>query len=176
MKKIALIATGVMFLSSLNLTAQNWGNLKKQATDKAKKITPAGMPSTGLSEDEVGRGLKEALNQGVKKGVEQLNKKDGYLKDPQITIPMPEAAKKSRGKIKAIGQGEKVDQAIESMNRAAEDAEREAKDIFFSAIKGMTLSDTMSILKGGKDAATQYLSKATITELTVKFLPVLKFL
>ena len=89
---------------------------------------------------------------------------------------MPEAAKKSRGKIKAIGQGEKVDQAIESMNRAAEDAEREAKDIFFSAIKGMTLSDTMSILKGGKDAATQYLSKATITELTVKFLPVLKFL
>jgi hypothetical protein len=77
-------------------------------------------------------------------------------------------------KLRALGQGEKVDEAIESMNRAAEDAAEGAKDIFVAAIKGMTLTDAMSILKGEDDAATKYLNKATNTELTQKFEPVIK--
>ncbi len=175
MKKIVYIAVGVMMFSTTSMTAQNWKKIRSEAKAKANSVKTSGVAGvSGLSEDEVGRGLKEALNQGVKKGVTQLNKKDGYLKDPQIKIPMPDEAKKVEDKLRAMGQGAKVDEAIESMNRAAEDAAAGAKDIFVAAIKGMTLTDAMSILKGEDDAATKYLNKATHDELTKKFQPVIK--
>ncbi len=166
----------LMLVSTVNVSAQGWKSLKNKAKVQTENISiPKELPSSGtLSQDEVARGLKEALNQGVKKGVEQLNKKDGYLKDPQIKIPMPDEAKKVEDKLRALGQDEKVDEAIESMNRAAEDAAAGAKDIFVAAIKGMTLTDAMSILKGDNDAATKYLNKATNIELTEKFEPVIK--
>jgi len=172
-KSIYLIASLIAF-SSINASAQGWNDLKKQAEKKTKEIKTVASPETGLSQDEVGKGLKEALNQGVKKGVAQLNKKDGYLKDAQIKIPMPKEAKTVEEKLRSLGQGKKVDEAIESMNRAAEDAAEGAKDIFVAAIKGMTLADAMSILKGEDDAATKYLNKATRLELTKKFEPVIK--
>ena len=132
------------------------------------------MPSAGLSEEEVGKGLKEALNQGIEKGVEQLNKKDGYFKDAEIKIPMPEEAKKVEKKLRDLGQDKQVDDAIESMNRAAEDAAFAAKEIFVIAIKDMTLTDAMGILKGEDNAATKYLNKATYAALTAKFQPIIK--
>jgi hypothetical protein len=174
MKKISFMAAGLMVLLAANVSAQSWNKFKEQAKDKANEVKSNGFPVAGLSEDEIGKGLKEALNQGVKKGVEQLNKKDGYLKDPQIKIPMPDEAKKVEDKLRALGQGAKVDEAIESMNRAAEDAADGAKDIFVAAIKGMTLTDATQILKGDNDAATKYLDKATKAELTKKFQPVIK--
>ena len=132
------------------------------------------LPSAGLSEEEVGKGLKEALNQGIEKGVEQLNKKDGYFKDAEIKIPMPEEAKKVEKKLRDLGQDKQVDDAIESMNRAAEDAAFAAKEIFVIAIKDMTLTDAMGILKGEDNAATKYLNKATYAALTAKFQPIIK--
>ena len=163
-----------MAISATNVSAQGWKDIRKKAKEKANKVSKTGLPSSGLSQEEVGKGLKEALNQGVKKGVTQLHKKDGYLKDVQIKIPMPEEAQKVEAKLRSLGQGKKVDEAIESMNRAAEDAAEGAKDIFVAAIKGMTLTDAMGILKGEDDAATKYLSKATRAELTKKFQPVIK--
>ncbi|PCI94423.1 MAG: hypothetical protein COB15_14175 [Flavobacteriales bacterium] len=176
MKKTMYITLALMVVSTASVSAQGWKSLKNKAKAQTEKVSiPKEIPSSGdLSQDEVGRGLKEALNQGVKKGVEQLNKKDGYLKDPQIKIPMPNEAKNVEEKLRSLGQGEKVDEAIESMNRAAEDAAEGAKDIFVAAIKGMTLTDAMSILKGEDDAATKYLNKATNIELAQKFEPVIK--
>jgi len=176
MIKIIYIVFGLMMFSSTNSYGQFWKSVKKKAKEEAEKISlPTEVTSTGvLSEDEIGRGIKEALNQGVKYGVSQLNKKDGYFKDLQIKIPMPTEAKKVEEKLRSLGQGEKVDEAIESMNRAAEDAAEGAKDIFVMAIKGMTLADATSILKGENDAATKYLNKATRIELTKKFQPVIK--
>lgn len=176
MKKVIYIVLGLMLFATTDVSAQFWKKLKKDAQKELDKIEiPTELPSSDiLSEDEIGRGLKEALNQGVKKGVTQLNKKDGYLKDPQIKIPMPAEAKKVEDKLRSLGQGKKVDEAIESMNRAAEDAAEGAKDIFVAAIKGMTLTDAMSILKGEEDAATNYLSKATRAELAKKFNPIIK--
>ncbi len=87
---------------------------------------------------------------------------------------MPKEAKSVEDKLRGLGQGKKVDEAIESMNRAAEDAAEGAKDIFVKAIKAMTIQDAMNILKGEDDAATKYLSKSTRTELTNKFKPVIK--
>lgn len=158
-----------------NANAQLWKSWKKKAEEKTKEVKEKGLPSTDqLSEEEVGAGLKEALNSGVQKGVAQLNKRDGYFKDPQIKIPMPAEAKEVEEKLRKLGQGEKVDEAIESMNRAAEDAAEGAKDIFVAAIKNMTIADAMNILKGEDDAATKYLSKATRAELMKKFRPIIK--
>jgi len=170
MKKSTYLLIVGLTVSSLSVSAQSWNKLKKQATEATKEVKT----STGLSEDEVAKGLKEALNQGIEKGVAQLNKKDGYLKDPQIKIPLPEEAKMVDRKMRSIGQDKLVDDVIESMNRAAEDAASEAKDIFVAAIKGMTLTDAMSILKGEDDAATKYLNKATYAALTDKFHPIIK--
>jgi hypothetical protein len=169
MMRNTIFIISLVLISSINVSAQNWNKIKSKATS----IKSSGL-SSGLSQDEVGKGLKEALNQGVKKGVNQLNKKDGYLKDTQIKIPMPDEAKKVEDKLRSLGQGAKVDDAIESMNRAAEDAAAGAKKIFVASIKGMTLTDAMSILKGDNDAATKYLNKATKSELTKKFQPVIK--
>jgi hypothetical protein len=169
MMRNTIFIISFVLISSINVSAQNWNKIKSKATS----IKSSGL-SSELSQDEVGKGLKEALNQGVKKGVNQLNKKDGYLKDTQIKIPMPDEAKKVEDKLRSLGQGAKVDDAIESMNRAAEDAAAGAKKIFVAAIKGMTLTDAMSILKGDNDAATKYLNKATKSELTKKFQPVIK--
>lgn len=175
MKRIVYISIFAIALISINASAQSWKSFKKKAKEKTSMVkTPGSLTSSPLSQEEVGKGLKEALNKGVEKGVTQLNMKDGYFKDTQIKIPMPDEAVKVESKLRDLGQGEKVDEAIESMNRAAEDAAEGAKDIFVAAIKGMTLTDAMSILKGEDDAATKYLNKSTHAELTKKFQPVIK--
>tara|TARA_Y100000991_G_scaffold112303_2_gene84794 strand:- start:567 stop:1292 length:726 start_codon:yes stop_codon:yes gene_type:complete len=133
------------------------------------------LPGTrGLSQDEVARGLKEALNKGIEKGVDKLSVKDGYFKDDQIKLLLPKEAQQVEAKLRKLGQGEKVDATIESLNRAAEDAAGSAKELFVSAIKNLTLKDAMNILKGNNDAATIYLSNSTRPQLIEKFTPIIK--
>ena len=128
----------------------------------------------GLSQDEVGRGLKETLNKGIEKGVDKLSVKDGYFKDDQIKLLLPKEAQKVEAKLRKLGQGSKVDATIESLNRAAEDAASSAKELFVNAIKDLTLKDAMKILKGNNDAATVYLSNSTRPQLVEKFSPIIK--
>ena len=166
-KKIILISS--LIFSSLNANAQ-LNALKKGLEAKS----PIKTGTSSLSEDEVAKGLKEALNKGIEKGVDQLSATDGYLKDLSVKIPMPDEASVIESKLRAIGQGKLVDNVIESMNRAAEDAANSAKELFITAIKNLTLKDVMNILNGNEDAATQYLSKSTRTDLTTKFTPIIK--
>jgi hypothetical protein len=170
MKKVIVVLLVVGGMSSLN--AQGIKGVVKQAESKASTLK--GDSSSGLSEEEVGKGLKEALNRGIEKGVDRLSKPDGYFKDLAIKIVMPDEAKKVEEKLRSIGQDKLVDDAIESMNRAAEDAATAAKELFIEAIKAMTLQDAMAILKGENDAATQYLMKATRNSLVEKFRPIIK--
>lgn len=170
MKKHAYITGLIFIIATTIVSAQGW----KSITKKAEELKGGNNLTTGLSEEEIGSGLKEALTQGVNKGVAQLSKTDGYFKDPEIKIPMPNEAKKVEDKLRKIGQGEKVDEAILSMNRAAEDASSGAKDLFVEAIKAMTITDATNILKGNDDAATQYLKKSTNNQLTEKFKPIIK--
>lgn len=168
MRKNILLATIAFAFLSINTNAQVWDKVKKNAP---KSLTPK---SNALSQEEIGKGLKEALNKGVEKGVNQLSKPDGYFKDAEIKIPMPEQAQNVEDKLRKMGQGEKVDEAILSMNRAAEDAAILAKKLFVEAIKNMTITDAMAILKGEKNAATEYLKKSTSAALTEKFQPIIK--
>lgn len=165
-----LFAAG-LFLFGSQLNAQGIKGVLRQAEEKVNTVSGQNNP---LSEEEVGRGLKEALTIGIEKGVDRVSKPDGFFRDMAIKILMPDEAKKVEEKLRAMGQDKLVDDAIESMNRAAEDAANGAKDIFVTAIKQMTITDAMNILKGEKDAATQYLNRTTRQSLFDKFKPVIK--
>lgn len=136
-----------------------------------KDIFKTGKP--GLSQGEAAEGIKEALMKGVNNGVQEVNKTDGYFKNPQIKIPFPPDAKNAEAKLRSIGLGDKVDEAVLALNRAAEDAAHEAKPIFMEAIKALTISDAINLVRGEKDAATQYLQKNTTQSLTDKFKPII---
>lgn len=168
MRATKILALGVILFGATAGHAQILKDLKKTVEDKVTTT------SSDLTEEEVASGLKEALTRGVEVGVAQLSKPDGYFKDLSIKIPLPAEAKKVEDKLRSIGQGKQVDDAIESINRAAEDAANGAKDIFVTAIKNMTLTDAMGILKGEKNAATQFLEKNTRSSLFEKFKPVIK--
>lgn len=151
------------------------GLLKKDSAAKARigKVFSSGSKSS-LSNDEIISGLKEALNVGTKNASEKLSVVDGFFKDAAIKILMPEEAKKVESKLRGLGMGKQVDNAILSMNRAAEDAAKEVAPIFMAAIKNMSLQDGLSVLKGGDFAATNYLKDRTTASLTEKFRPVIQ--
>ncbi len=167
MKNLRLLIIVMCAIGAIDSSGQLLKDLKK----KAEKVIPT---KSGLTEDEVGRGLKEALNKGIEKGVTSVSKPDGYFKDPILKILMPSEAKSVESKLRSVGQGKLVDDAIVSMNRAAEDAAKGALPLFKDAIKAMTIKDAMNILRGEDDAATQYLDGATRNPLTSKFLPIIK--
>lgn len=129
-----------------------------------------GMPVT---QSEVANGLKQALEIGIKNGSSQASQTDGYFKNPLIRIPFPEDVKKVENTLRQVGLGEEVDKFILTLNRGAEDAAKSAVPIFVSAIKQMTIADAWAILKGDKDAATQYLIRTTSNQLYNTFSPVM---
>jgi hypothetical protein len=127
-----------------------------------------------LTTAEVGEGLKEALINGISKGSDQVSQLDGYFKNPQIKIPFPPDVQKVEKTLRDIGLGSEVDKFVMTLNRGAEDAAKEAKPIFISAIKSMTIQDAWAILKGEDNAATEYLRKTTSSQLKEKFKPVIQ--
>jgi len=110
-----------------------------------------------LSTDDIGAGLKEALSIGVQKGSAQLSAVNGFFGDAAVKILMPQEAVKAEKTLRNMGLDKQVDEAILSMNRAAEDAAKSAAPIFVNAIKQMSIQDAAGILKGGDSAATKYL-------------------
>ena len=170
-KIIPLLAICLAVCNPSVIHAQGWKDkLKKGFED----VTGSSSSTSELTEGEVGGGLKEALVQGIKLGVEQVSQPDGYFKDELIKIVMPEEAQKVEETLRRIGLGSQVDQAVEAMNRAAEDAAIAALQIFVDAIKQMTFSDAMSLLTGEENAATNYLDRTTRTALTEKFQPIIR--
>lgn len=129
--------------------------------------------SDQLTTEEVANGLKEALIKGISEGSASASKLNGYLGNPQIKIPFPPDVQKVEDKLRSIGLDKQVDQFIETLNRGAEEAAKEAKPIFVSAIRSMTIQDAWNILKGEDDAATQYLVRTTSDQLRGKFQPVI---
>lgn len=143
-----------------------------QFLQDAMKIIDQG--KGGLTEKDAVDGIKEALVKGTGESVALVSKLDGYFLNPEIKIPFPENARTIESKLRAIGLGNKVDEVILTLNRAAEDAAKSAQSIFISAITGMNISDALQIVRGNNNAATQYLAKTTTPELKAKFSPVIK--
>jgi hypothetical protein len=129
---------------------------------------------TGVSEAEAGEGIKEALGQGLVKAVLQLNREDGFFKDAFYKILLPPDAKKIENTLRDLGMNKMVDKAILQINRAAEDAAGKAKPIFVEAIKSMTISDAIGLVKNGDTSATHFFRVKTTEQLVAAFQPVIK--
>lgn len=144
--------------------------------DIFNKVTKASTQGSGnLSNEEIISGLKDALRVGTDSSAKRLSKLDGFFGDAAIKILMPEEAKKVERTLRSIpGMGGVVDKAVLSMNRAAEDAASGVGTIFWDAIKGMSITDGVKILRGGDFAATDYLKSVTTKQLTEKFRPVIE--
>lgn len=155
-------------------TAQNskpkkgglFNNILKQVSDKLNN-------KDSLSNGDIISGLKEALNVGTQKSTGKLSMADGFFKDAAVKILLPPEAQKVEKTVRSLGAGKLVDNAILTINRAAEDAAKKASPIFLSAIKKMTINDALNILKGSDTAATAYLKKTTGIELAAAFRPVI---
>ena len=139
--------------------------------DKLGQVT--GQTQGGpLSNDEIVRGLKEALRVGISNGSAQASALDGYFKNNAIKLLFPPDAQKVEATLRQVGLGNEVDKFILSLNRAAEDAAKRAQPIFVNAITSMSIQDAVGILKGDKTAATQYLRRTTYQGLYGEFFPV----
>ena len=127
-----------------------------------------------LSTADIAAGLKEALQVGTQRGTDQLSAVDGFFLNAAIKILLPPEVQKIEKTLRSMGFNKQVDDAILSMNRAAEDAAKSAAPIFIDAIKQITFNDALSILRGNDSAATSYLRQKTSVQLTLAFKPVIK--
>nr|WP_315150098.1 DUF4197 domain-containing protein [uncultured Flavobacterium sp.] len=132
------------------------------------------LPQTqGMGVDIAG-GLKEALNNGISKQVTKLTATDGFYKNTAVKILLPEELRKVDAGLRKVGLSSLADEGLKVLNRAAEDAVKEATPIFVDAVRNMSFMDAKSILLGNESAATTYLKNSTSTALYAKFNPVIK--
>ncbi len=129
---------------------------------------------SGLSEEQIASGLKEALHIGTQNAVNLTGKTDGYFGNPAIKILMPEKLRALETGLRAVGYGPQVDEFVLSMNRAAERAAPAAKQIFWDAIGAMTIEDARRIWSGGDTAATEYFRAKTSDKLAAAFRPIVE--
>ena len=148
--------------------------------DLLKSKPAAGQPATataslsGLSQDQMVGGLKEALGKGAQQAVASLGKTDGFLKDANVKIPMPESLQRVEKALRTLRQDKLADEFVTTLNRAAEQAVPEAAAVLGDSVKQMSISDAKSILTGTNNAATQYFRRTSETNLHARFLPIVK--
>jgi len=139
-----------------------------------KGLGGQGSAGTGLSDAKIGAGLKEALQVATEKTVSLTGKTDGYFANQAIKILMPEKLRSFETGLRAVGYGGQIDELVLGMNRAAERAAPQAKQIFFDAIGDMSFDDARKLLNGGDTAATEYFRGKTTPRLTTAFRPVVE--
>lgn len=138
---------------------------------KARQTTAA----KTVSDTDIASGLKGALSKGVSNAIDSLGRENGFLDNVRVKIPLPKTLQKLEKGLRVAGQGAKVDEFVEAMNRAAERAVPEATDIFVDSIKQMTFTDARNILFSNQDdAATQFFRRTSETKLREKFRPIVE--
>ena len=170
MKKYYFLAI-ILFAAQFSVAQIDYNKLKKQGQSIVKQVNAGNNP---LSNDEIIEGLREALTVGSNNASKAAAAVDGYYKNPKLYIPFPSEAKKMEQMLRSFGQEKLVNDFLLSLNRAAEDAAKEAAPIFVNAVKGMSIADGLSILNGKDDAATQYLKQNTQALLLEKFKPIVE--
>jgi hypothetical protein len=169
MKK-TFISKLCIFVLSVAMLSLNSCDVQSQSKlgDLIKKIPVSGNPSTL----EIAQGIKQALELGTSAGADRLSAKDGFFRNAAVKIIFPPEAQKVEKTLRGLGLGSLADNVVLSLNRAAEDAAKEAKPIFVSAVKQMTITDATNILLGNSNAATDYFKRVTTAQLMDKFSPI----
>ena len=160
----------LMALTLLYVTVGQTADLKN-ILDSVKKATSG---DSSITNDEMIQGLKEALKVGTQNAVNTVSKVDGYYNNSDIKIPLPEEIESAGKYLRLAGYGTKVDEFEQSMNRAAEQAAPEAKQIFLGAVKEMKIKDAQNLLNGPDNAATNYFKDKTYDQLHNIFKPIVK--
>ena len=142
-------------------------------------ITPLGsLPAAAgiadISNAEATSGLRQALTDGSAAAVKLLGTENGYFGNARVKIPLPPSLQKIEGAMRMMGMKRQADELVLSMNRAAEAAAPEAKQLLVDAVKKMSVQDAKGILTGGDTAATEYFKRTTSAQLTQRFLPIVK--
>jgi hypothetical protein len=145
----------------------------RQVLEGVNSVYGTGVGTGTLSNADIVTALRQALTIGTQNSTSQLSATDGFFKNAAVKILMPEEAKKVESTLRSVGMGSVVDKAVLSMNRAAEEAAKGAGTIFINAVKQMTITDAVNILKGGDFAATNYFKAKTTAALSQSFKPVI---
>jgi hypothetical protein len=135
---------------------------------------PAGASLDSISNGDAVGGLKQALNDGSLAAVAKLGAANGYFGNPKVKIPLPPSLQKIEGALRLAGMKKQADELVLSMNRAAEAAAPEAKQLLVDAVKKMSVQDAKKILTGGDTAGTEYFKRTTEIQLAQRFLPIVK--
>ncbi|MDI3318804.1 DUF4197 domain-containing protein [Pinibacter soli] len=130
--------------------------------------------SGAVTENDAAQGIREALTQGITKAVSTLNVTNGFLGNQAYKVLLPPDAVKVENTLRTLGMGAQVDKAITQINRAAEDAVGQATPIFVNAIKQMSITDALNIVKGGNNSVTNYFKDKTSSQLLAAFAPNIK--
>ena len=125
-----------------------------------------------FNESDAAQGVRAALERGALAAVSLLGRNDGFLGDPRVRIPLPGYLEKAAKLMKATGQGRRVDELVTAMNRAAEAAVPEARTLFVSTVKAMSVEDALQVVRGGPTSVTEYFAGKTRAPLGEKFLPI----
>ena len=125
-----------------------------------------------LGETEAASGVRAALERGADSAVSLLGKPGGFLDNPQVKIPLPGALDRAASMLRAIGQGHRVDDLVNSMNRAAEQAVPEAKPLLLNAVHAMSVEDAVKIVRGSDTSVTDFFAGKTRAPLGERFLPI----
>jgi hypothetical protein len=127
-----------------------------------------------ITSKEAATGLKAALERGSTAAVATLGRTDGFFANPRVKIPLPESMQRAEKLMRRFGMGKYADELILGMNRAAESAVPEAKQLFVDSVRRMTLQDAKGILQGGETAGTEYFRRSTEAQLRKRFLPIVQ--
>ncbi|MDD5390241.1 MAG: DUF4197 domain-containing protein [Gallionellaceae bacterium] len=169
-----VLLTALLFCLSGGSAQAGWWDKILEKTQQLQGKPAAEAVTSALSDDEVIRGLKEALGKGAEQAVSRLGKEGGFLNDLNVKIPMPEDLKKAEKVLRTFRQDKYADEFVATMNHAAERAVPEAAVLLNEAIQQMNLDDARAILKGPDDAATQYFRKTSEARLNERFLPLVQ--
>lgn len=167
-----LLASVVLATAASARGGDFWDFFKRQPVAGPDSAAPASLAA--LSQEQVVRGLKEALGKGVEQAIATLGRTNGFLQDVSVKIPMPESLKKVEKALRAAGQDRLADEFVTTMNRAAERAVPEAAAVLGNSVKQMTIADAKAILTGTNNAATQYFRRTSETNLYARFLPIVR--
>lgn len=175
LKRSLLVLLGFFCLqASQAQLLKKLGKQLESASNKNNSTGGSGTSLAGLTESDAGGAIKEALAKGVAAGIAKLNKTDGFFGNELYKMLLPPDAVKIGNTLRSIGLGSQVDKAILQINRSAEKAVGYAAPIFVSAIKQMTLTDALNLVKGGNTSATDFFKSKTTDSLKTAFLPVIR--
>lgn len=163
----------LLFFVTITITGKLQAQLNRPSSTASSTSSTTQNVLEGLGNDNLVSGLKEALMVSAVNSSEILSATNGFFGNQAIKILMPPEAKSVESKLRSLGMGSEVDKMLLTMNRAAEEAAKDAAPVFLDAIKGMSVTDAMGLVTGPDDAATQYLKATTSVQLTKQFTPVI---